>query len=57
MAKIYLKHNDEYKEITKAGKKSDGIWVKGDIISIFQKHSGEWTTAITNNMQMTGVSR
>ena len=50
MAKIYLKNNDEYKEITKAGKKSDGIWVKGDIISIFQKHSGEWTTAITNNI-------
>jgi hypothetical protein len=47
MAKIYLKNNSEYIEISKAGKKVSGSWVKGEIVSIYQKQSGVWTTNVS----------
>ena len=47
MAKIYLKYNSEYIEISKAGNKVNGSWVKGEIISILQKHNGVWTTDVS----------
>ena len=53
MTKIYLKNNSEYIEISKAGSKINGSWVKGEIRSIFQKHSGVWTTAITGDLAAT----
>ena len=47
MAKIYLKYNSEYIEISKAGNKINGSWNKGEIISILQKHNGVWTTDVS----------
>lgn len=47
MSKIYLKYQELYKEISKAASKVGGLWVKGDITSIWQKNSGAWTTNIS----------
>ena len=49
MSSIYLKYQELYKEISKAAIKDGGLWVKGDITSIWQKNSGTWTTNITLN--------
>ena len=47
MSKVYLKNQDAYHEISKAGKKIDESWVKGEILAIFQKHGDTWTTGLT----------
>ena len=42
MSKIYLKYQNIYQELIKAGKKNNGNWEKGEIINIYQKSGGSW---------------
>ena len=49
MSKIYIKNDDRFKEVIKSGSKGEGLWVKGEIRSILQKHNGIWSTTISLN--------
>lgn len=45
MPKIFLKKDNVYTEVTKAGTKSGGAWTKGEIQTIYQKVNGSWTSS------------
>ena len=50
MSKIYLKYQNIYQELIKAGKKNNGNWEKGEIINIYQKSGGSWSTTLSTNV-------
>lgn len=49
MARIYI-NNSGYTEVTKAGTKVNGSWVKNAISSIYQKINGVWRNDTFNNV-------